>query len=689
MTDWKSGILGSLVLAMITIGVFVTAGTVVAIGGTSIVSVPGTPLVASNHLNLTVTLIGRGATFPQPLLANWTSEYHSTHNNVTISYVGTGSGGGQNAFINKTVDFAASDAPLNPAQRVLTLGVLHIPETIGSVTASYNLPEYPKVGLNFTGSILADIYMGIIKKWNDSAIQNINPGAKTILPNTLITPVWRLESSGTTFVWSSFLCQDSGSFCSNLGPPSTVIPWKVGVGALHNDGVARFVNNTAYTLGYVELNYALQFGEPDGTNGLHYGRVQNPMGSYVLPSRPTTAFAVSNSTQSLPQGKDDWSKVSLLNANGTNTYPIASFTYLLVYRELNVVPSMDLADNVQWHALVNFLNWAITIGQTFAAGNYYVPLPSGVVAIDQASINSITYTPVSSPVARTFHLSADSTFGWNGTKPGPSITVVSGDHVTIDFSSNDSLTHIWYIDINNNRQQDLNETNIQFSFSSPTFTPYTFTPIIWNQTSLPSSGTFFYRDANNANINGTITVLPQQVAAVFKSPNSLKTTMTNNPPHIDTSNVGTIGSLVIDMRTNTASGDITIVAVDHVSGAQSPATHALVLSGLQLRGVSGSPGLLQLRFLMNIAVTPYSLSSDILIQLQGTTATATWFLTRELDLQHQLVVNILDVTSVLSIYGTSIGSPGFNYLADFNADGTINILDVGPLVANFNAQVFY
>ena len=632
-----------------------------------------------NELNLNVTLNAAGASFPAPLIFNWTSEYHTqNHGNVTINYSSVGSGKGQIAFTNKTVDFAASDAPLSPSQRLLTPGVLHIPETIGSVSASYNLVTSGGTrivsGLNFTGAVLANIYLGAITTWNDAAIQSLNPGVT--LPSTTINPVHRSDSSGTTFVWTSFLCLDSPTWCNTVGK-GTSVKWLTPTAANGNGGVASFVNNTANTIGYVELNYAL-------SHGLTYGRVQNPSGNFISPSLQTTTYAVNNSSSTLPQGKGDWSGVSMLNAAGAKTYPIASFTYLLVYQELNVVPSMDQVDKVQAQALINFLNWAISNGQVFAPYLSYVALPPAVVAIDQASINSITYTEISSSSSPTFSLSASST-GWNGVNPGPSITVFSGDRVTLLLSSADANPHKWYIDINNNRQQDLNETNIQSpTFSTSTQVPYVFVPTIWNQTSLPSAGSFFYRDANNPGINGTITVLQQQVAAAFSEP----VQTSSFTPTLDSSRVDTIGSLVIALRTNLASGNITIEAVDKVSGSLTYIkAGGYVLSGLQLRSVTGLPGL-QLKFVLNVGVLPNALSSDISLQLVGTTPTLTHVLTRELDLASQGTINIVDFGPVLSAYGTTLGSSGYSAAADFNGDGTINILDVGPFLAWFGAQVF-
>ena len=675
----KNGTFGVFLMLIVTLTIFSVPGN--AAGGRSSeksVSPQVQPLASTpNELNLNVTLNGAGATFPAPLIFNWTAQYHkSGHGNVTINYASIGSGKGQSAFINKTADFAASDAPLSTSQRILTPGVLHIPETIGSVTASYNLVSAGiRTGLNFTGAVLASIYLGSITMWNDPAIQSLNPGVT--LPATAIIPVHRSDSSGTTFIWTSFLCLDSATWCSTVGK-GTVVNWPTSTGASGNPGVANYVNNTANSLGYVELNYAF-------SQGLTYGRIQNPAGNFVLPSELTTTYAVNNSTSNLPQGKGDWSGVSMLNSAGAQTYPIASFTYLLVYQELNVVPSMDRNDKVQAQALISFLNWIITTGQTYSSPLSYVPLPSAVVAIDQVSINSIRYTEVSSSASPTFTLSASATAGWNGINPGPVITVFSGDRVTLQLSSSDSQPHRWYIDINNNRQQDPNETNIQsLTFSTSTPVPYTFIPTVLNQTSLPAAGSYIYRDAINPGINGTIVVLPQQLAAPLIE-SALTSSLT---PTLDSSKVDTIGSLVVDLRTNRASGNITVAAVDKVSGSLTYIkSGGYLLSGLQLSPVSGQLGV-QLKFVLNAGVLPYALSSDVSLQLVGTTATLTSVLTRQLDLASQGTINIVDLGPVLSAYGTTRGSSGYNAVADFNADGTINILDVGPFLSWYGSSAF-
>lgn len=680
MTRGKTGIVAALTLVLMIVQVVSISGSL----GTSWLGAPSSsvqPAVTQSPLNLNITLNGKGATFPAPLILKWASVYHSLNPNITIVYPGGGSGAGQAAALNKTTDFSASDAPLSTRQLNLYPGILHIPETIGSVTLSYNLPGIPVADLNLTGPVLANIFLGSITNWNDSAIRALNPGlvSTNSLPNHTILTAHRKDGSGTTFVFTSYLCEESVTWCSTVGN-GTLVNWPNGVASTGNGGVATYVNSTQYSLGYVELQYA-------AGGGLTYAKLLNSAGNYILPSLQSTLFAVENytATNTIPASGGDWSHVRMLNMGGTQTYPIASFTYLLVYKELNVYPTMDLKDKVQAQALVNFLNWAVTTGQTYSSGLNYVQLPPSVVAVDQSGINSIRYTEISTPVSRNVNLSIGPT-GFNGTNPGPSITVVTGDIVNLSLNNLDSTTHQWYIDFNNDGVQDANETYITCTSTTAGLTTCpAFTPTILDSRSVPAAGTYTYRDNNNPSLTGPITVLPQQTAAVMTDPatdlNSVKL------PTLDSSHVATVGSLLINMRSNFASGNVTVVAADK-NTASVTYTHTYVLSNLQLGPTSGVTGL-GLRFVLNVAVGPYALSSNILAQLQGTTATTSRSLTRELDMNVRGAVDITDVGTVLAAYGTTIGQTGYNPLADLNGSGVINITGLGPLFANYGYKVFY
>ncbi|MEM3378761.1 MAG: phosphate ABC transporter substrate-binding protein PstS [Candidatus Bathyarchaeia archaeon] len=326
------------------------------------------------------TLNGAGATFPQPLLnaiiAHYTTQVRT---NVQINYQGVGSGAGISAFTSKTVDFAASDAALTASQREAAPNALHIPETIGAIVITYNLPGVPS-GLKLTGPIIADIYLGTITKWNDPAIATLNPTIQ--LPNQDIVKVRRSDSSGTTNWFTKYLSAVSPAWNSQVGS-GTSVQWPgVTVGASGNANVAATVNQTQYAIGYIELAYALQ-------NNMPVAAIQNPAGNFVLPSlASTTAAAESLPISGLPAGGGDWTGVSLLNTPGSQAYPIVTPTYLLVYKELNVILGMTLDKARQ---LVDFLWYVIHDGQQLASSLQYAPLPSNLVQLNEATIRSITF----------------------------------------------------------------------------------------------------------------------------------------------------------------------------------------------------------------------------------------------------------------------------------------------------------
>jgi phosphate ABC transporter phosphate-binding protein len=255
---------------------------------------------------------------------------------------------------------------------------VHIPETIGAVTLCYNLPGVP-TGLNLTGQIIADIYQGVITQWNDAAIQSINPGVT--LPAATINTIHRSDSSGTTFIFTGYLKASSTSWASAIGQGKSV-SWPVGIGSNNNAGVASTVNGTRNSIGYVELAYALQ-------NGMSYAAVRNPSGNYVLPSlASTTAAAQSVASVGLPAGNESWTNVNVLNAPDAQAYPIVSFSYLITYKELNVIPGMT---HDKATALVQFLWYVVHDGQNLSSGLAYAQLPSNVVSIDEATLRSITF----------------------------------------------------------------------------------------------------------------------------------------------------------------------------------------------------------------------------------------------------------------------------------------------------------
>ncbi len=325
------------------------------------------------------SLLGSGATFPYPLITKWSSAYfNETGGRVQVNYQGIGSGAGIQAITAKTVDFAGSDAPLNPSERAAAPGLLHIPETIGAVTAAYNVASLSS-GLNLTGHVLGEIFLGKITTWNHANISALNPGVS--LPSSTITVVHRSDSSGTTFVWTSYLRLENPGWDPRLVGKS--INWPVGIGASANAGVAGKILTTPDSIGYVELAYTVQ-------NSMKVADVRNPVGNFISPTLASVAAAAA-SAPALPSPDGDWNNVTILNAAGATSYPIASFTYLLVYKQLNTVGTSMTQAKAQ--ALVDFLWWCVHDpgGQQYSAGLVYPPLPATVVTLDEQAIRSITF----------------------------------------------------------------------------------------------------------------------------------------------------------------------------------------------------------------------------------------------------------------------------------------------------------
>jgi phosphate transport system permease protein/phosphate transport system substrate-binding protein len=344
------------------------------------------------------TINGAGATFPFPLIDTWRVEYQQVNPSVSINYQSIGSGGGVKQFTEKTVDFGATDAPLTESETSALSGpAVHIPETIGSVVAAYNIEGMPEKGLKLTGPALADIFLGKITKWDDPKIKESNPDLQ--LPGADIAVVHRSDGSGTTFIWTSYLSLASPEWNQTAGAGKSV-QWPAGIGASGNEGVANTVKSTANSIGYVELAYAL-------TTDMDYAFLQNQAGNFVEPSLNSTQVAVEatvlnsattgltganetgaqNATINLPAGDESWSNVTLLNAPGPDSYPIASFSYLLLYKDLGTnIDSMEKA-----RALVEFARWAITDGQQFAPELSYVPLPDSVVQHNLQTLDSLTF----------------------------------------------------------------------------------------------------------------------------------------------------------------------------------------------------------------------------------------------------------------------------------------------------------
>jgi len=329
-----------------------------------------------------ITLSGAGATFPAPLVQLWTEEFYDL-TGVQINYEGIGSGGGIKQHTEKTVDFGASDPPMKDDEWTAAPGTLHVPVTIGGVVIVYNIPGIP-TGLNFTGEVIANIFSRGVTRWNDQSLANLNPGST--LPDQDIIVCHRSDSSGTTMVFTSFLSAESETWSSNYGA-SKVISWpEETLGGKGNPGVAVLVQQNQYSIGYVELSYAIE-------NNIPIGKVQNAAGKFVLPSMETLASAAAAASLVLPSGDESWISVgSFFNLQDVDKpnegYPITSFSYILVYRELNVIPGMT---QEKAKALTQFLWWATHSGQYYAPSLDYVPLPQEVVTHNEATLQMMTF----------------------------------------------------------------------------------------------------------------------------------------------------------------------------------------------------------------------------------------------------------------------------------------------------------
>jgi len=321
-----------------------------------------------------VKMQGAGATFPAPFYARLVEEYQKLHPDVKIDYQAIGSGGGVKAITDCTVDFAGSDAPLN-SKELEACGkdnIVQVPSCAGGVVPAYNIPGVT-TDLNFSGDLLANIFLGKVNNWNDPSIKALNPGVK--LPNLPITPVWRTDGSGTTYVWTNYLCTQSADFKDNIGSGKAV-SWPIGQGGKGNQGVAAVLQVTNGSIGYVEENYA-------DKNNIMYGAVKNKAGKFIKAS-PDAVSKAGGSAAAAMSGSvlaaDMWDQ------DGEGTYPIASLTYLIVYKDLKNVDSAEKAK-----ALTGFLWWATHDGQKYAADLDYAPLAGEVQKKVEKALSGLAY----------------------------------------------------------------------------------------------------------------------------------------------------------------------------------------------------------------------------------------------------------------------------------------------------------
>jgi phosphate transport system substrate-binding protein len=325
-----------------------------------VVACAGPPGQASKNRvpNGAIDIQGAGATFPYPLYSRWFSEYNRLKPKVQIDYQSIGSGGGIRQITQETVDFGASDTPMNEAQlKALKRPILHIPTVLGAVVVTYNLPNVSGK-LQLTPELIASIFLGEVNRWDDPRLMAINAGLA--LPAQDIVVVHRSDGSGTTAVFVDYLSKISPIWKERVGQ-GTSVDWPVGLGGKGNEGVTGQIKNIEGTIGYVELVYAIQ-------NQLPRAVLQNQAQKFIYPDLATVTAAAAATAETIPADL----RVSITNAPGENSYPISSYTYLLIYEENN--------DRVKSQVLVDFLNWAMTVGQGIAGQLGYAPLPEALRA---------------------------------------------------------------------------------------------------------------------------------------------------------------------------------------------------------------------------------------------------------------------------------------------------------------------
>jgi len=306
------------------------------------------------------TLTGAGATFPAPLYTKWFDVF-ARETGVRINYQSIGSGGGIRQFVEGTVDFGATDGPMTDVQiGAVQRSVMHVPTVLGAVSVTYNLPGLAGRPLAFDGRVLADIFRGRITRWNDRRVVELNPGVS--LPPDDIMVVHRSDGSGTTFIFSDYLSKVSPDWNDQVGR-GTSVNWPVGLGGKGNEGVTQQIKQSPGTIGYVELIYAI-------SNDLPSAKVRNSAGTLVQPTLRSVAAAAAGAKL---EPRTDF-RVSITDAVGPDSYPISSFTWLLVRKQ-------D-ADSSRSQALASFLKWMLEpSAQRLAADLHYAPLPAPVIEL--------------------------------------------------------------------------------------------------------------------------------------------------------------------------------------------------------------------------------------------------------------------------------------------------------------------
>lgn len=325
----------------------------------------------------TDAITGAGATFANPVISLYSAEYEET-TGERVSYNSIGSGGGIRAHVDKTVHFAASEAPLNAEQEADAPGTLTLPFVIGTVTVAYNVEGLED--LHLSGDVLADIYLGHITRWNDDRIADLNPGAD--LPDERITVAHRSDGSGTSYVFTDYLTKISQEWADEVGF-ATSVSWPTGTGGNGNEGVAGVVRNTPNSIGYIELSYAQSVGLPTAA-------LENPEGEFVSPSLDASTLAAAGAVDSLPGSHESWTDVSFTNAPGEGSYPISSFSYYFVYEDLSVLEDAGV-DKEFAQRIVDWLAWTITEGQQYNNDVNNAQMPENVQRLNLEGLDRVHF----------------------------------------------------------------------------------------------------------------------------------------------------------------------------------------------------------------------------------------------------------------------------------------------------------
>jgi phosphate transport system substrate-binding protein len=318
-----------------------------------------------------LTINGAGASFPYPIYSKWFDDYHKKNSNNQINYQSIGSGGGIKQVTEGTVDFGASDGPMNDDQLKAFrdkhgFDILHFPTVLGADVPAYNIPGV-SAELTFTPDAIAGIFLGKITKWNDPAIAGANKGVN--LPGNDIVVVHRSDGSGTSYIWTDYLSKVSDEWKNKVGK-GTSVNWPVGLGGKGNEGVAGLVKQTPNSFGYVELIYAIQ-------NNMPYGKVKNASGNVVKADLASVTAAAAGAAKDMPA---DF-RVSITNAPGKNAYPISSFTWLLIPEKFSDAAKRD--------AIKGFISWMLVDGQNEVEALSYAKLPKEVVAKEKQALAKV------------------------------------------------------------------------------------------------------------------------------------------------------------------------------------------------------------------------------------------------------------------------------------------------------------